>query len=81
MTISLSWHLVEPGKGHYLPGTSSDWNVFQDTFGDRTLTAADIRILEAMHRATHRDESFWGALAEALRNLPEEAEIDVRGEY
>jgi hypothetical protein len=81
MSISLSWHLVEPGKGHHLPGTSTDWAVFQDLFHNRNLTRSDYVTFHAMHRATGLVKSFWGAIADVLEELPCEAEIEIRGEF
>lgn len=80
------WRMVKPAEAKRVPGTSSDLETFNNTFGQRHLTSADAYTLRAMHRAvTHpfstNQETLWGTLADALERLPESAEIEVWGEY
>lgn len=81
MSISICWELVSPAKKHRLPGTSNDWDVFQEVFGNQPLGSGDRSKLIAMHLASGLQESLWGALAEVLDGLPEGSEIEVTGEY
>lgn len=81
MSISIEWRVVKPNKGHDLPGTSSDWTTYEELFGRRHLGKGDIHILVAMHRATARDSSLWGALADALHSLPDDVQIEVTASW
>jgi hypothetical protein len=81
MSISIEWRLVQPKSWKSLPGTSSDWGVFERIFPRRVVTCEDVEKLVAMHCASGLDRSLWGELADALNELPEGSEIEVRGEW
>lgn len=81
MSISISWRLVKPQSWTSLPGTSSDWAIFERTFGHRALNYGDVEKLTVMHYVAGYEKTLWGALADALNSLPEGSEIEVKGEY
>ena len=77
MSVSIQWRVLR-NDSKSLPGTSNDWQVFDNIFGRRPLQERDIPMLEAMHAASGLKESLWGALAEVLRDG---CEIEVFAEW
>lgn len=81
MSISISWQLVKPPKSKRLPGTNSDWDAFKQVFGQRRLARGDVTMLLAMHIAVGIESTLWGALADAINDLPQDAEIEVSASW
>ena len=81
MSISISWRIARPVKGATLPATAANLAVYEEVFGSKYLSHSDIRVLVAMHRATGLNISLWGAPADAIHRLPQEAEVEVTAEY
>lgn len=84
MSISIGWQLVKPSNITWVHGTSSDWAIFEETFGHSNLGVGHVCILRAMHRAAtgnREGPSLWGDLADALEQLPEGSLIKVVAEY
>jgi hypothetical protein len=81
MTVSIYWRVVQPLKGYPVTGTSHDMAILQAIWPRGIMKKGDIDKLMAMHASSRQKQSIWMALADALDNLPDGAEILVWGEY
>jgi len=85
MGISIMCRVIAPKKDKSLPGLSSDWTTYEETFGRSGVGRDQIPVLRAMHRAsvggfTER-KTLWNALADELERLPCGAELHVYAEW
>lgn len=89
MSVSYRWQVVEPEKSNcFSAGTSNDQAALTETFGDPAIiSAAQLPLVRAMHRATCRETSLWSCIVDALERLDElrnydgQAKIKVWGDY
>ena len=83
MSISIKCRIVSPKEGKRLPGTSKDWQIYQNIFGNGPLTDSDWNKLHAMDLANGHayTDNLWKALAEEVNDLPSGGELEVYGEY
>lgn len=79
MSATFFWEKVKQGHA-FQHGTSSDREALEETFRE-IITAKDIPILQAMHRAAGDKESLWSDIVDVLNGLPEDAAIKVWVEY
>ncbi len=81
MSASFCYEIVKPARAKtFTHGTSSDVEALKDTFGP-TVSAAQIPVLRAMHRATRLEKTLWSDIADALERLQDgdyESDVSIR---